>query len=246
MESPISRIEEQAVSWIKARLAEAGASGLVLGLSGGIDSAVCGALCKRAAGGNVLGVIMPCHSIQQDMEDALLVANAYNIEVLTVDLSQVYDRFLSVLPEAGEESRSNLKPRLRMSTLYYLARERGYLVIGTGNKSEINAGYFTKHGDGGADIMLLAGLYKTEVMAMAANLEVPVPIMKKPPSAGLSEGQTDEADLGITYRELDLVLKSLELGLEPEVGVTVVEKVKELRRASEHKRVPVPVFIPER
>ena len=94
--------------------------------------------------------------------------------------------------------------------------------------------------------MPLAGLYKTEVMALAASLEVPVPVMKKPPSAGLSEGQTDEADLGITYRELDLVLKSLELGLEPDVGETVVEKVKELRRASEHKRVPVPVFIPER
>ncbi|MBN2169376.1 MAG: NAD(+) synthase [Actinobacteria bacterium] len=238
-------VMDQAVQWIKARLADAGAQGLVFGLSGGIDSAVCGALCKKAEGDKVLGVIMPCHSIPGDMEDALIVAGAFGIEVITVDITGVFDEFVGVLPGAGDDAKANLKPRLRMSTLYYLARDRGYLVVGTGNKSELNAGYFTKHGDGAADILPLGGLYKTEVIALAHDLGVPGTIIEKPPSAGLREGQTDESDLGVTYRELDYILKSRELGLKPEADDVVIKRVEDLRRSSEHKRMPAPVFNPK-
>ncbi|MBN1288979.1 MAG: NAD(+) synthase [Actinobacteria bacterium] len=238
-------VRDQAVKWIEAQLAGAGAHGLVFGLSGGIDSAVCGALCREAAGEKALGVIMPCHSIPGDMEDALLVAGAFGIEVITVDLTGVFNEFVTVLPEAGMDAKANLKPRLRMSTLYYLARDLGYLVAGTGNKSELNAGYFTKHGDGAADILPLGGLYKTEVIAMAQELGVPQAVIEKPPSAGLREGQTDESDLGVTYRELDYVLKSRELGLKPEASDEVIKRVEDLRRSSEHKRTPVPVFNPK-
>lgn len=237
---------DQVIDWIKKRVEEAGASGLLLGLSGGLDSSVCAALCKAAAGDDVLGIIMPCHSIKQDIEDAQMVAGVFGVEVATVDLGAVYDEFMRVLPEAGRESSINLKPRLRMSTLYYFARDKGYLVAGTSNKSELMAGYFTKHGDGGADILPLGGIYKTEVIEMARHLGVPGRIIEKPPSAGLSEGQTDEAELGIRYHDLDYALKSMEQGSAHEVDESILKKVEGFKRASEHKRSPIPLFDPER
>lgn len=239
-------LSDQVVKWIRSQLDIAGASGLVLGLSGGLDSSVCAALCKAAAGENVLGIIMPCHSIKQDIEDAKLIGDVFNVELLTIDLGAVYDKFMEVLPEGGGEALTNLKPRLRMSTLYYVARDRGLLVVGTGNKSEFMSGYFTKHGDGAADLLPLRGIYKTEVVEMGWKLGVPERIIEKPPSAGLREGQTDEAELGMRYRDLDYVLKSGERGLTPEIDKSVQERVKELVRSSEHKRADIPVFIPER
>lgn len=237
---------DQAVNWMKEQVEKSGASGLVLGLSGGLDSSVCAALCKAAAGDDMLGIIMPCHSIKQDIEDARLVAGALGVKITTIDLGSVYDEFLRVLPEARKEASMNLKPRLRMSTLYYFARDKGYLVVGTGNKSELMAGYFTKHGDGGADILPLGGIYKTEIIEMARHLGVPERIIEKPPSAGLIEGQTDEAELGVSYCDLDNILKSIEQGLTQEVDKNILKKVEGFKRASEHKRFPIPLFDPER
>jgi len=233
---------EQIVAWIREQVKRAGAGGTVFGMSGGLDSSVVAALCHSAFAENALGAIMPCHSEPADLRDARLVAEQFGITTTTVDLSPVFDALLEKLPEAPEPVVINLKPRLRMMTLYYLAKKNGYLVVGTGNKSEVEVGYFTKYGDGGADILPLASIYKTDLPVMAAELGVPSRIMEKTPSAGLWEGQTDEGELGITYAVLDEILKALEAGREPESDPGLVKKVKRMIETSAHKRSQPPCF----
>lgn len=235
---------ERLVRWIGEQVERAGSKGAVFGLSGGLDSAVVGALCSRALGDRALGIVLPCSSAAGDFEDAMLVARAIGITTETADLTAVYDEFLKVLPSAAREAESNLKPRLRMAALYYFANRNGYLVVGTGNKSELMAGYFTKHGDGGADIMPIAGIYKTELFAVARELGVPERIIEKAPSAGLWEGQTDEGEMGISYPELDMILEAIERGEEPRAPAGTVERVRDMVGASEHKRRLPPRFEP--
>ena len=142
-------MQAKIVNWIKDRLRITGSRGIILGLSGGIDSAVVAALCKIAAGRErVLGLIMPCHSHAQDASHAMVLARKLGIKTKTVDLSRAYDAFMAVLPSGAHLARSNIKPRLRMVVLYYFANNLNYLVCGTGNKSELAVGYFTKYGDG--------------------------------------------------------------------------------------------------
>lgn len=229
---------ERLVLWIREQVESAGSNGAVFGLSGGLDSSVVGALCARALGANALGLIMPCQGSPDDVEDARLVAGTFGITTMTLDLASVYDGFLRVLPDARPEARSNLKPRLRMAALYYVANDRGYLVAGTGNKSEVAVGYFTKYGDGGADILPLADIFKTDLFGIARELGVPEHIVERPPSAGLWEGQTDEGEMGIRYADLDRILKALEVSEEPVAPAEVTEKVRGMVRASEHKRHP--------
>lgn len=217
---------------------------MVFGLSGGLDSSVAGILCHRAMGDASLGAIMPCGGHPRDLEDAQLLAEEFGIPTMTVDLRPVLDAVLEALPPAGGAAVSNLKPRLRMASLYYIANDKGYLVAGTGNRSELGVGYFTKYGDGGADILPLAGIYKTDLFEMARDLGVPERIIGKPPSAGLWEGQTDEGEMGIEYEELDHILKALDAGVEPEADARLVEKVKRMIASSHHKRCPVPRFTP--
>jgi len=224
------------VSWISEQVKSAGSRGAVFGLSGGLDSAVVGGLCARALGDGALGLILPCHSSPEDMDDARLVCDAFGLKTITIELSGVYDEFLKALPEACVATMSNLKPRLRMAALYYVANEKGCLVAGTGNKSEYMVGYFTKYGDGGVDIMPLACIYKTDLFEIARELGVPERIVEKPPSAGLWTGQTDEKDLGLSYAELDRALKLIEQGGEEELEPSVLEKVRGMVRRSEHKR----------
>jgi NAD+ synthase len=227
---------EQIVAWIKEQVNRAGAGGTVFGMSGGLDSSVVAALCHEAVAENALGAIMPCHSNPADLKDAGLTAEQFGITTTTLDLSPVFEALLAQLPEASDSAVSNLKPRLRMMTLYYLAKKNGYLVVGTGNKSEIEVGYFTKYGDGAADILPLASIYKTDLLDIAGELGVPSRIIEKSPSAGLWEGQTDEDELGISYAVLDEILKDLEVGREPEADPGLVEKVKRMIEASRHKR----------
>lgn len=216
---------------------EAGANGIVLGLSGGIDSAVVCALAKEAVGkDNLLGLFMPCHSHPQDLNDAKAVARKLGIKTRIVDLSKVYDSFLGVLPKADNLALANLRPRLRMSTLYYCANKFNYLVCGTGNKSELMAGYFTKYGDGGVDILPIADLYKRDVRGLAKELGIPEYIIIKAPTAGLWPGQTDEAEMGITYNELDDILYRLEHKQRQVVGKEKVARVKRMIVRSRHKR----------
>ncbi|MBP7836318.1 MAG: NAD+ synthase [Candidatus Omnitrophica bacterium] len=230
-------MKDKIVAWIRKQVRDAGAKGIVLGLSGGIDSAVVCALSKEAVGReNVLGLFMPCHSHSQDLKDAKAVAGKLKIRTRLVDLCGVYDSFLKVLPRASNLAVVNLRPRLRMAALYYFANKFNYLVCGTGNKSELMAGYFTKYGDGGVDILPIAGLLKKDVRGLAKELNIPAAIITKAPTAGLWPGQTDEGEMGITYNELDDILYRLEHKQKQSAGKEKVAKVKRMIARSKHKR----------
>ncbi|MHB9146001.1 MAG: NAD(+) synthase [Symbiobacteriia bacterium] len=233
--SGVSERCERLVTWLRQQVTDAGCRGTVVGLSGGIDSAVVAGLCKRAFGDRVFGVIMPCHSSSQDAADAKLVAAAFKIQSRTVALDEVYDQFLATLRQGFQQeptplALANLKPRLRMITLYFHANSLGYLVVGTGNRSEATVGYFTKYGDGGVDLQPIANLVKTEVRELAEYLGVPRPVIDKAPSAGLWSGQTDETEMGFTYEALDRYI------LTDQADPSVKEKVDRMNRLSEHKR----------
>jgi NAD+ synthase len=235
---------ERIVEWLRERVSAAGARGLVVGLSGGVDSSLTAALCKRAFPDDSLGVILGCHSLPQDAEHARLAARSIGLPFVEVPLEPVYDAFLAQLgagaagaasPEGDRLARANLKPRLRMAALYFHANLRGYLVAGTGNRSELELGYFTKYGDGGVDLLPLGGLVKSEVRALAREVGVPQPIIDKPPSAGLWEGQTDEGEMGLAYEDVDRYI------LEGEATPAVRARIEALHAASAHKRGLPPV-----
>jgi NAD+ synthase len=209
---------QELAGWLRQRVSAAGARGLAVGLSGGIDSAVVVRLCQMAAPGQVLGVIMPCYSDPQDEADARLVAEHFGVPVVRLELERPYDQLIALARTAlaslplemappGAQSGdirarvpvANVKPRLRMTTLYFIANSLNYLVVGTGNRSELTIGYFTKYGDGGVDVLPIGSLLKSEVRSLARVLGVPQAIIDKPPSAGLWLGQTDEEEMGFAY-----------------------------------------------
>jgi len=229
-------------NWIKEEVGKAGKKGVVLGLSGGLDSTITAFLCKKALGPDkVLGIIMPCHCRSETPKDTKIAVEFLQITTKQIDLSSTYDAFLSILPEGNRISQANLKVRLRMVTLYYFANILDYLVVGTGNKSECYAGYFTKYGDGAVDILPIADIYKTELIRLAEYINIPARIINKPPTADLWEGQTDEGEMGITYKELDKALKNL---LEnKKVPSTIKEKlVQKMIKNSAHKTALPPIF----
>lgn len=240
-------IIEKISNWLRDIVNQAGAEGLVVGLSGGIDSACTAALSKRAVGDRVLAVLMPCHSQPVDAEYARMVVDAFNLKSVTVDLGSTYDAFISALPPVGQDNsrdplaRANIKPRLRMMTLYYLASKHNYLVAGTGNKSELLVGYFTKYGDGGVDMEPLGDLYKWQVREIARKLGIPQPIIDRPPTAGLWPDQTDESEMGITYQVLDDTLAAIEEGDTTGVDPAVLLRVRKMIASSEHKRHAPPL-----
>jgi NAD+ synthase len=166
----------------------------------------------------------------------MLVARKLGIRTELIDLSAMYDRLLKVLPAAGALALANLKPRLRMLVLYYFANKLNYLVCGTGNKSELMVGYFTKHGDGATDILPIGGLLKKDVRRLAQSLGIPRQIITKPPTAGLWQGQTDEGEMGITYRELDDILGRLEKRKKQIAPRNKLVQVKAMIKKSAHKR----------
>lgn len=228
--------EKRIVSWLRQYVDVNKLDGLVVGLSGGIDSAVVAALCKRAYPDNMLGLIMPCHSNPTDLNHAKLVAQRFEIPVKTVELNKIYDTFLNLLdPEALPKGKldlavANLKPRLRMMSLFFQANRLNYVVAGTGNRSEATVGYFTKYGDGAVDILPIAHLVKTQVRVLAEHLGVPREIIDKPPSAGLWGGQTDESEMGVTYGQLDKYI------LTGQADEAVKNRIESMVKASEHKR----------
>ncbi len=231
-------MKNKIIAWIRNQVRGAGAKGVVLGLSGGIDSAVAAALCKEAVGKDrVLAMLLPCDSHLRDQADAMLVAHRLGIKTGKIDLTAAFGILVRTLPPAGGLARSNLKPRLRMLTLYYFANKLNYLVCGTGNKSELMAGYFTKYGDGGVDILPLGDLYKKDVRQLAKELGIPQSVIEKPPTAGLWPGQTDEGEMGITYNELDDILERIEHKKKQSLSAAKVKKVKAMIRRSEHKRL---------
>jgi len=228
--------------WIKKQVEEANKKGIVVGLSGGVDSACVLALGKKALGENVLGLILPCESQAEDVELARETAAKFHTKTKEIYLDDLFKKVVSICQEPSNLAKANLKPRLRMTVLYYFANNLNYLVAGTGNKSELAIGYFTKYGDGGVDILPLGGILKTDIRKLARELGVPEKVIKRPPSAGLWEGQTDEGEMGVTYDELDRIIGALEKKETAKIDKKLLARVKKMMENSEHKRCDVPIF----
>lgn len=224
----------QLVAWIAQSVRNAQAQGVVVGISGGIDSAVCAALAKQALGDNVLGLILPCHTLAEDLQDARTVCRHFQVAHEEIDLSEIFDHLARLVGSSNPKLLGNLKARLRMAVLYHRAAELGYLVMGTSNRSEWEVGYFTKYGDGAADMQPIVHLLKKDVQRLARVLKVPKPILTKPPSAGLWPGQTDEEELGFSYKQLDRFLSGRERSVPPPVR----RRIEELQAQTAHKRRP--------
>ena len=255
-------LADEIAGWLRFQMDQVGASRLVLGLSGGIDSAVVCALSTMAAGpSRVIAAIMPIHSRPEDTRDAELVATTFEVIPRIIDLVPAHDALMAAMPgdaaarledanvdparqATGRQlALANVKPRLRMTSLYFLANRYNGLVVGTGNKTELAIGYFTKYGDGGVDVLPLGDLDKTAVRGLARALGVPEPVIRKAPSAGLWEGQTDEAEIGVTYDVLDRALASIATGENKELlDPGTMDRISHLVTASEHKRRAIPVF----
>lgn len=237
----IELVVEEMVLWMREKVNAAGAKGIVYGMSGGIDSAVVAAIAEKACPGENLGIIMPCYSNPVDADHGYLVAEALKLNVKKVELNDALDTMKKLVGSDGTEPKlviANVKSRLRMVTLYYHAALNNYLVCGTGNKSEMTIGYFTKYGDGGSDMLPIATFVKSEVRELARYLGVPEVIITKPPTAGLWENQTDETEMGMTYDQLDTYI------LTGQAEPFVKEKTDRMNKMSEHKRNTAPVFVP--
>jgi NAD+ synthase len=240
----MQKIEDKIVDWIRQQVNDAGCKGVVVGLSGGIDSAVVGVLAKKAFPSNTQGVILPCMSNPNDRAHAELVAKKFNIPLEVIDLEPAFKTLFKSITNQEHDKKThsglavaNLKPRMRMVALYYFANKLNYLVAGTDNKSEEMIGYFTKYGDGGVDILPIVDLYKKDIRKLAKHLGVPNEIIGKAPSAGLWDGQTDEGEMGVSYDELDEILERIEQGKDLKgLDAEKVKKVKRMMAISEHKR----------
>ena len=205
----VEKTKNNITEFVQNKVSEANADGLVVGLSGGIDSTVAAFLACEAVGKeNVFGVVLP--STTTPTEDKLhgtTIAQLLGINYKEMAIDSILNEFLSVTQiEEDILAIGNLKARIRMSIIYFYANSKNYLVSGTGNKSEILIGYFTKHGDGACDIEPIGDLYKTDVYQLAKYLEIPQEIIDKPPRAGLWNNQTDEDEIGMTYKLLDKIL----------------------------------------
>ena len=242
------KVSEDLQNSIKDYISSANMDGVVLGLSGGIDSSVTAALCVNALGKEkVIGLGLPIESIPQDLEDAKIIADFLGIKLIITDLTSVYKELLKVLPtdiDTKMMGMANIKPRLRMTMLYYMGQSLGKnLVAGTGNRSEIAIGYFTKFGDGAVDFEALGSLYKCEVRDLAKVLKIPEKIITKKPSAGLWPGQTDEGEIGMTYDELDEILYRIDHYLDlSDLDAENVKKVAKMMKLAEHKNKMPPIF----
>jgi len=237
----VEQLAEKLVLWIRDEVLVAGCKGVVLGMSGGLDSSVLAVLCHRAFPQSMLGVIIPCYTSQEDEEHARAVASQFSIPTQVVVLDTVFDSLLKVLPSdrvdpsVSRLAEGNLKARLRMLILYYFANRLSYVVAGASNRSELSVGYFTKYGDGGVDIMPLGNMIKGQVRELASFLGIPQEIIDKPPSAGLWPGQTDEGELGLSYEELDHYL------ITGEAGSELSKKIESMIGAAKHKRCLPPL-----
>ncbi|TQS74673.1 NAD(+) synthase [Ornithinibacillus gellani] len=236
---------DEIVKWIQEQVKQAGCNGAIVGVSGGLDSAVVAFLIKRAFPDHSVGVMMPLNSNPRDMVHAKQVIETSGITGLTIDLTDTHRTLWETLEselgdtfqqDAARLTNANLRARLRMSTLYAIASNHHYLVVGTDNASEWYTGYFTKYGDGGVDILPLVDFTKQEVREMAAYLGVPEEVIHKNPSADLWEGQTDENEMGTTYTMIDAYVKGQKI---PEKDKDIIER---MHRVSEHKRNPLPQY----
>lgn len=246
-----SEAEDVIQHFLSEKLRKTGAKGYVMGVSGGIDSAVVLKLATKAVGSDkVLALLMPEEdSPKDDLRLAKGLCDAEEVRYEVIDITAIVKAFGKAIgKKVSRNDLANLKARTRMALLYHHAGAQGRLVLGTSNKSELLIGYFTKYGDGGADLEPIGDLYKTDVRRLAERLEVPRGIVDRPPSAGLWKGQTDEREIGLSYEKLDTILQGIEIGLDEraiargaEVPIREVRRISDLVRLSSHKRKFPPV-----
>jgi NAD+ synthase len=236
---------------IVRKVKESGLEGAVIGLSGGIDSSLTATLAARSLKDKLVGVILPEKKINlpQDVQDAVALSKKLGIPYQVISIDEVVAKFKHLFG-TGSSSHlvawGNVKPRIRMIILYFIANSTQRLVLGTGNKTEYLLGYFTKHGDGATDILPIGDLYKTQVWQLAEYLSLPSSIITKTPTAGLWKGQTDEDELGMSYQEIDRILFLLteekasvrEIVKRVKVSQAKVLQIKERIAKNHHKRVP--------
>lgn len=232
-------------SFIKAKVNEADASGVVIGLSGGLDSAVTAKLCADALDKKkVLCLLLPTTTTpEDDTNDAVAFAKNLKVKHKIINISGVVKKISLTLNGKKKKEMGNIHARTRMIVLYYFANKNNYLVVGSGNKTEILMGYFTKYGDGACDIMPIADLYKTQIRELAKHLKIPEKIISKTPRAGLWKGQTDESELGIRYEILDQILYGMEKGLKNneiakslDIPISEIKRIKNIVDSTKHKR----------
>ncbi|NND94012.1 MAG: NAD(+) synthase [Flavobacteriales bacterium] len=252
----VAQTIDHIVGWLKNYCTNAGLKGFVVGVSGGIDSALTSTLCART-GLDVLCLEMPIHQSSDQVTRAIdhiawMMEKYPNVRMTQVDLTPVFDSLVDSFPNVeDEESRfmalANTRARLRMTSLYYFAAHHGFLVAGTGNKVEdFGVGFYTKYGDGGVDISPIADLYKSEVYAVAKELGVIQEIIDAPPTDGLwGDDRTDEDQIGASYDELEWAMEFIRLEKDPSSlegrEAEVMGIYQRLNRINQHKMVPIPV-----
>jgi NAD+ synthase len=249
-----AKVQEEILQFIRKTVAGAGAEGAVIGLSGGIDSSVVGALLVSALGKDrVIGVLMPAsHTPKEDNDDARRLAKRWGIRTFEVGIDPIFSAFEKSLPKEGDAkiAHANVKARIRMIINYYFANTHSMLVAGTGDKSEDEIGFFTKFGDGGVDFLPIAHLYKTQVRELGAHLGLPERMVNKPSSPQLWPGHRAVDEIPLDYDQLDPVLAGLldkkltpaEVSRRTGVDLKVVEDVVRRHRNSAHKRAYPPVI----
>jgi NAD+ synthase len=249
LEMDFSETQKRICRFIKEYVENAGAKGIVLGLSGGIDSGTIAALSSLAIGGeNVLALMLPEKENfnQKDIDDARAIAEQFHVETQVCDMSKALNGIYDAIPVFDQSNRlckGNIKARTRMIFLYYYANNQNRIVCGSSDKSETMMGYFTKWGDAAADIAPIMDLYKTQVRKLALHLGIPKELALKPSTPALWPNQLAESELGIKYKTLDLILYGLERFVSPEeiskeldIEKVLVDKVKSKWLANEHKR----------
>jgi NAD+ synthase len=253
----LKRYKTSIVKGIGEFVKVSGAKGAVFGLSGGIDSSLVGALGKLALGNRLHALIMPERGVSrpEDVEHAVEFAKEQDIKYSIIEIKDVVTLVGKKYPDLlgsnkAFHARSNLTPRIRMLFNYFSSNKDDLIVLGTGNKTELMLGYFTKYGDGGVDFLPIGDLYKTQVHQLACHLEIPECIVEKPPSAGLWQGQTDEEEIGESYENIDMILhyihdkkQTVEITAKSlNLDIKQVEGIRDMMEKNSHKRFPPPIF----